>query len=73
MLPLIWRLGREACIARLVDNKFSWVPGGHVWIQGDNIYASSDSRQFGPVPYGLVEGKILCRVWPLDGFGLLNH
>ncbi|XP_048130538.1 mitochondrial inner membrane protease subunit 1 isoform X3 [Rhodamnia argentea] len=37
------------------------VPRGHVWIQGDNIYASRDSRQFGAVPYGLVEGKILCR------------
>ncbi|EAZ19128.1 hypothetical protein OsJ_34665 [Oryza sativa Japonica Group] len=38
------------------------VPKGHVWVQGDNIYASRDSRQFGPVPYGLITGKIFCRV-----------
>ncbi|KAK9204348.1 hypothetical protein WN943_014606 [Citrus x changshan-huyou] len=38
------------------------VPKGHVWIQGDNLYASRDSRQFGPVPYGLIEGKAFFRV-----------
>lgn len=38
------------------------VPKGHVWVQGDNIYASRDSRQFGPVPYGLIQGRIFCRV-----------
>ncbi|XP_027928132.1 mitochondrial inner membrane protease subunit 1 isoform X2 [Vigna unguiculata] len=37
------------------------VPKGHVWIQGDNIYASRDSRHFGPVPYGLIEGKVFFR------------
>lgn len=38
------------------------VPKGHVWIQGDNLYASRDSRQFGPVPYGLIQGKAFFRV-----------
>ncbi|OIT35043.1 PREDICTED: mitochondrial inner membrane protease subunit 1 [Nicotiana attenuata] len=47
------------------------VPKGHVWIQGDNIYASKDSRQLGPIPYGLILGKVLCRVWPPEGFGSL--
>ncbi|XP_061369975.1 mitochondrial ATP-independent inner membrane protease subunit 1a-like isoform X2 [Gastrolobium bilobum] len=49
------------------------VPKGHVWIQGDNIYASHDSRHFGPVPYGLIQGKVFFRVWPLDSFGLLGQ
>ncbi|XP_071691885.1 mitochondrial ATP-independent inner membrane protease subunit 1a [Rutidosis leptorrhynchoides] len=47
------------------------VPKGHVWIQGDNIYASNDSRNFGPIPYGLIQGKVCCRVWPVNGFGSL--
>ncbi|OVA07085.1 Peptidase S26A [Macleaya cordata] len=47
------------------------VPKGHVWIQGDNIYASNDSRHFGPIPYGLVQGKVFCRIWPPEGFGSL--
>ncbi|KVH93119.1 Mitochondrial inner membrane protease subunit 1 [Cynara cardunculus var. scolymus] len=38
------------------------VPKGHVWIQGDNIYASNDSRNFGPIPYGLIQGKVCCRI-----------
>ncbi|XWS16822.1 hypothetical protein CRYUN_Cryun33cG0013600 [Craigia yunnanensis] len=45
------------------------VPKGHVWIQGDNLYASRDSRHFGPVPYGLIQGKVFLRVWPPNSFG----
>ncbi|XP_004233269.1 mitochondrial ATP-independent inner membrane protease subunit 1a [Solanum lycopersicum] len=47
------------------------VPKGHVWIQGDNIYASKDSRQLGPIPCGLISGKVLYRVWPPECFGSL--
>ncbi|XP_062161082.1 mitochondrial ATP-independent inner membrane protease subunit 1a-like [Alnus glutinosa] len=49
------------------------VPKGHVWIEGDNIYASRDSRQYGPVPYGLVEGKIFWKIWPPKEFGSLGQ
>ncbi|KAL3849368.1 hypothetical protein ACJIZ3_011250 [Penstemon smallii] len=48
------------------------VPKGHVWIQGDNIYASHDSRQLGPIPYGLILGRVFCRVWPPEDFGPLR-
>ncbi|KAF3442305.1 hypothetical protein FNV43_RR16221 [Rhamnella rubrinervis] len=49
------------------------VPKGHVWIQGDNAYVSNDSRHFGPVPYGLIQGKVFLRVWPLDSIGFLGE
>ncbi|XP_050219662.1 uncharacterized protein LOC126670052 [Mercurialis annua] len=49
------------------------VPKGHIWIQGDNMYASRDSRHFGPVPFGLVQGRAFLRVWPLYSFGLLGQ
>ncbi|GAA0174371.1 protease [Lithospermum erythrorhizon] len=48
------------------------VPKGHVWVQGDNVYASKDSRQLGPIPYGLVLGRAFYRVWPPNGFGSLS-
>lgn len=38
------------------------VPKGHVWVQGDNIYNSRDSREFGAVPYGLLHGKVCWKV-----------
>ncbi|KAK1380123.1 hypothetical protein POM88_026867 [Heracleum sosnowskyi] len=43
------------------------VPKGHVWIQRDNIYASKDSRHFGPVPYGLIHCKVFCRLSSCGG------
>ncbi|XP_044953657.1 mitochondrial inner membrane protease subunit 1 isoform X2 [Hordeum vulgare subsp. vulgare] len=48
------------------------VPQGHIWVQGDNIYASKDSRQFGPVPYGLVKGKMSYRIWPPTRIGSID-
>nr|TKS01957.1 hypothetical protein D5086_0000167890 [Populus alba] len=46
------------------------VPKGHIWIQGDNMYASCDSRHYGPVPYGLVQGKLFFRAWGLHNENL---
>ncbi|RMJ24766.1 hypothetical protein PHISP_04353 [Aspergillus sp. HF37] len=40
------------------------VPPGHVYLGGDNLPWSRDSRSFGPVPLGLVNGKVVARVWP---------
>ncbi|GAA0149682.1 protease [Lithospermum erythrorhizon] len=48
------------------------VPKGHIWIEGDNKYNTSDSRNFGPVPYGLLEGRLFWKVWPLKEFGSLD-
>merc|ERR1719216_668293 len=43
------------------------VPPGKMWIEGDNDYDPSkfqDSRKYGPVPIGLMQGVVFCRVWP---------
>lgn len=43
------------------------VPEGHVWLAGDNLAWSRDSRFYGPVPMALIRGKMLCIVrGPLD-------
>ena len=38
------------------------VPKGHVWLSGDNVDNSVDSRTYGPVPYGLILGRVCYRV-----------
>ncbi|XP_069902232.1 mitochondrial inner membrane protease subunit 1 isoform X3 [Globicephala melas] len=40
----------------------SYVPTGHVWLEGDNLQNSTDSRYYGPVPYGLIRGRIFFKV-----------
>lgn len=38
------------------------VPRGHVWLQGDNLACSIDSRDYGPVPEATLKGRVLARV-----------
>ena len=40
----------------------SQVPPGHVWLQGDNLLHSLDSREYGAVPMGLLRGRVLWQV-----------
>ncbi|GER42740.1 mitochondrial inner membrane protease subunit [Striga asiatica] len=40
------------------EHKTAVVPKGHVWIEGDNMLNSRDSRHFGPVPYALIHSKV---------------
>ncbi|XP_021050197.1 mitochondrial inner membrane protease subunit 1 isoform X1 [Mus pahari] len=50
----------------------SYVPTGHVWLEGDNLQNSTDSRYYGPIPYGLIRGRIFFKIWPFSDFGFLR-
>ncbi|EGF78397.1 hypothetical protein BATDEDRAFT_27038 [Batrachochytrium dendrobatidis JAM81] len=45
------------------------IPQGHVWVEGDNPIKQQDSRVFGAVSAGLVFGKVLGVIWPLNRIG----
>lgn len=62
--------GMEGDIVEFRGSPFR-IPRGHVWLEGDNSSQSFDSRNFGPVPIALLEGRIVLRFWPLSSFGRL--
>ena len=39
------------------------IPQGHIWVEGEEG-KSLDSNYYGPVPKGLIVGKIVMVVWP---------
>ncbi|KAK7064464.1 mitochondrial inner membrane protease subunit 1 [Favolaschia claudopus] len=49
------------------------VPKGHMWIMGDNAAYSRDSRDYGPVSMGLIQGKLYARIWPPSKFTIFRN
>jgi signal peptidase I len=49
------------------------IPDGCIWLEGDNPWNSSDSRNYGAVPAALIVGRVLCRIWPLRGNAMLER
>ena len=35
-----------------------------IWLQGDNMRHSVDSRTYGPLPINQVYGKVICQIYP---------
>lgn len=46
----------------LDENRYVTVPPGHLFLAGDNMSNSTDSRAYGTIPIGCLKGKVVARV-----------
>jgi len=66
------RIG-DVVVVRLRDRPLSVkrvirADGGEgLWLEGDNPFGSTDSRDLGAVPTDAVVGRVLLRLWPRPG------
>jgi inner membrane protease subunit 1 len=49
----------QAELPRPAEPMMVQVPEGHVWLAGDNLPYTRDSRTYGPLPMGLITGKVV--------------
>ncbi|XP_057796897.1 uncharacterized protein LOC131012940 [Salvia miltiorrhiza] len=74
---------KEKHIKRIVGLPGDWIdlpslddtvriPVGHCWVVGDNSACSLDSRSFGPIPLGLICGRVTHIIWPPHRIGGVN-
>ena len=64
------RAKAAAAAAAAAAAEATTVPEGRCWVEGDNAAESLDSRSaYGPVHLGLLEGRVLCVVWPPSRLG----
>ncbi|XP_045888060.1 mitochondrial inner membrane protease subunit 1 isoform X2 [Micropterus dolomieu] len=67
--------GDKVCTSSPSDlfKTHTYVPKGHVWLEGDNLRNSTDSRSYGPIPYALIRGRVCLKLWPPHSFGTLTE
>eukprot|EP00040_Diaphanoeca_grandis_P031786 m.190825 g.190825 ORF g.190825 m.190825 type:complete len:186 (-) comp32415_c1_seq1:1000-1557(-) len=54
--------------------RYMRIPEGHCWVEGDNQNnAGRDSNTLGPLPMGLVKGRVSGVVWPPSRIQIVNR
>ncbi|PWZ45308.1 Mitochondrial inner membrane protease subunit 2 [Zea mays] len=75
---------RELVVKRLIALPGDWIqipekqeiqqiPQGRCWVEGDNAATSFDSRSYGPVPMGLLRGRVTHIIWPPHRIGRVDR
>jgi len=64
----------EPYVNGIVEEYGMWqISKDAVFVMGDNRPSSNDSRDFGPIPLDLIEGKVVFRYFPLGRVGQVGQ
>lgn len=64
------QINNQTSSQRTFRRRVVYVPKGHVWVEGDNSENSLDSRNYGPVPMGLIQSRVFSKVYPFEEFSI---
>ena len=64
VLKRICGVSGESVAVDRIGKRHITVPQGQAWLLGDNRPASLDSRNYGPVPVALIQGRVAAVLWP---------
>ncbi|MHB1787748.1 MAG: nickel-type superoxide dismutase maturation protease, partial [Acidimicrobiales bacterium] len=59
--------------ARILIKRVIRISGESIEVRGDNPWASTDSRDFGPIPASAIWGRAVYRYFPADRAGWLGR
>lgn len=58
---------KDLNLKRNIDNEtLIEIPRNHIWVESDDPYHGLDSNYFGPISIGLIQGKVISVIWPLN-------
>ncbi|XP_017300916.2 mitochondrial inner membrane protease subunit 1-like [Diaphorina citri] len=62
----------DIVIAKLPHDRNQLICKRVTGLPGDRVWAGYSYQKYGPIPQGLLRGKVICRIWPLNDLKIFS-